>query len=77
MSKWSVEIIIVDTHGVRPREVIERFDDEDAEMVLKLCQINPGSIEYDGYNAFVNKPVADPIGRRLRYTIELYGKLES
>ncbi len=70
--KWTVEIVIVDCMGNRPREVIERTDDEDTEMVFKLCQVNPGSIEYDGRNALVHKPIADPIHRRLRYVVELY-----
>ncbi len=72
MSKWSVQIIIVDCNGSRPKEIIERFDDEDTAMVLQLCQVQPGNIEYDGRNAYVNKPVADPIQRKLRYVVELY-----
>lgn len=76
MSKWTVRIIIVDALGKRPKEVIERFDDEDAEMVLKLCQVDGGQIEYDGYNACVYKPIADPIKRLLTYRVELYGKVD-
>lgn len=77
MSKWTVEIVIIDTHGLLPRQVIERTDDEDTEMVLKLCQVQSGQIAYDGRNAFVSKPVADPIRRKLVYYIELYEELHA
>lgn len=72
MSKWTVEIRISEMWGDAEPEIITRTDDEDTEMVLKLCQVGPGAIVYNGRNGFVSKPVADPIRRVLTYRVELY-----
>ncbi len=71
MSKWTVEIRIVDITSDRPMEIIERFDDEDTEMVLALCKATPGMFEYDGRSAYTRTPIVDPIRRKLMYVVEL------
>lgn len=37
-------------------------------------ELTDEEIMYDGLNAYVSKPVADPIQRKLSYVIELYGR---
>lgn len=75
MSKWTTEIRILDTSGRRPAERVTRFDDEDTETVLKLCQISGGQFIYQGYNAYCNRPCIDPIERKIWYTVELFEKV--
>jgi hypothetical protein len=74
MSKWTVEIRIIDAmYGNRPKEVITRTDDEDTEMILKLCQLQ-ARFEYDGRIASSGPPLVDPVRRTLIYYVELWGE---
>lgn len=75
MKKWTTEIAFKNCIGSGVKfEPITRFEDEDTETMLTLCKLGGGVIIYDGYNAFVNKPVVDPIQRKIWYTVEIYDR---
>lgn len=76
MSKWTTKIRVIDSMGRRPPEIIERFDDEDTETMLKICQIHGGSFIYEGYQACSNRPCINPITREIWYVVELFGKAD-
>lgn len=77
MSKWTTKIRIVDCMGSRPREEIERFDETDVATLLVLLQAAPGQFEYDGYQAYCQRPMIDPIRQQIVYNVELYGKSDT
>lgn len=76
MSAWTTRIRIVDCMGSRPTEIIERTDETDAQTLLVLLQAAPGMFEYDGYQAYCQRPMIDPIRRQIVYNVELYGKVD-
>ncbi len=76
MSKWTTEIIVVDVCGSRPRETIVRDDDSPDDLIIALLRAEPGMFEYDGYNAYSRRPVLDPIRRKIRFVVELNGKVD-
>ncbi len=73
---WTTKIRIVDCMGSRPLEIIERFEETDKETLLILLQASPGMFEYDGYQAYCQRPLIDPIRQQIVYNVELWGKNE-
>lgn len=71
MSKWTIEVLLVDCTGVKPRRTVVCDGAEDTEMVLTLCQVG-ARFTLDGYSYCGGKPTADPIARKLVYYCEGY-----